>query len=140
MKKIDSNEIDFNLEYEGYFWYSDAKEPQIFENQHIKEALFTKLPFVVEGYLYNRSKRVSLKIKYFDGENHFYQVHLEEFHEDQVSPTSFAAQKVKGLVKRKIQAVQYWEEAIDPLCEGMAVLKPSWIAFTGFDHELKAQK
>ena len=140
MKKINSNEIDFNLDYEGYLWYSDANEPLIFEKQHINEAFFTKLPFVVEGYLYNRNQWVSLKIKHFDGENHFYQVHLDKFQEDQKSPTTFVAQKVNGLVKRKIQAVQYWEEVGDPLCEGMAVLKPSWIAFTGFDHEPKALK
>ena len=53
---------------EGYLWWSDQQEPQVFENQSIDQCLNeVQNPFVVEGQLYDKEEKKSYSIKYVDG-------------------------------------------------------------------------
>ena len=140
MKRIDIKEIDFAKSYEGYLWYSDKSTPSMLgKDKKISMDSFTNLPFIVEGYLYDSESQTSLKIRHVDGEYLIHQALLGGYSRKEFSEKSFVTQKIDGKAIF-IKAVQHWEETIDPLCEDMVVLKPSWIAFTGFDHQTKTHQ
>ncbi|PZX48287.1 TIGR04423 family type III CRISPR-associated protein [Algoriphagus chordae] len=130
MKKIQVSDINFSLEYEGYIWYSNVQNPiYIDSSRPIAKEDFTDMPFIVEGYLYNNSENgKSIKIKFIDGVYQIYSVELQGIADEQCSRVEFVIKNDK----RKLKAVQFWEESQDSACDGMPVLKPSWIAFEGF--------
>lgn len=131
MKKIEIEDIDFNIKYEGYLWKSDSKVPVIFQDEQVDKALFAKLPFIVEGHLFAKEDELSLKIKNIDGDYHIYAANLKSLPSTQLSENSFVAMKNSDGIKH-IQSVQFWEQTADELCENMPVLEPSWVAFKGF--------
>ena len=53
--------------YEGYIWRSNAQTPKLIVGD-FKEDLSVKNPFIIEGQLYDKAKRVSYSIKFVDGE------------------------------------------------------------------------
>lgn len=54
--------------YQGYLWYSDQKEPKVFNNELFElEIADNENPFIVEGQLYDEENRASISIKYVDG-------------------------------------------------------------------------
>lgn len=132
MKKINISNIDHSLDYQGYLWLSDKKEPIILIDEKIPDNIFNSLPFVVEGYLFCKSKYgLSIKIKNVDGEYHVSKVELNTIPKDQITQNDFVAIKNdKGI--KKILSVQYWEKVPDQLSENMDTLEPSWVAFNGF--------
>lgn len=128
MKRITIDDINFELEYEGYLWYSNASEPEL--RTKISKEDFTDLPFIIEGAFWAEQERVSLNIKNIDGEYHLFQVTLKNLPEDQTTQKEFLAHKLGD--KKKIKILQFWEEKEDAYLEGMTTLKPSWQAFQGF--------
>lgn len=128
MKRITIDDINFDLEYEGYLWYSNASEPEL-RNKLAKED-FKNLPFIIEGAFWAEKEGISLNIKNIDGEYHLYQVTLKELPEDQTTQQEYLAHKLDG--KKIIKILQFWEEKKDANLEGMTTLKPSWQAFQGF--------
>lgn len=132
MKKIDISAINYNIEYDGYLWYSDSKSPIILMGERISLDTFSSLPFVIEGYLYSKSENgLSIKIKHIDGEYIVSSVELNSIPTDQLTQNDFVAIKNNEGLKT-IRSVQYWEKISDPLCENMETLEPSWVAFNGF--------
>lgn len=133
MKKINITEIDNSLDYQGYLWLSDSKEPIILLEEKIPQDIFKTLPFVVEGYLFCKSKSgLSIKIKYIDGDYQIFSVELDQISEKQLTKNDFVAIKNSGGIKF-ICSVQYWEKVPDKLCENMDTLEPAWVAFKGFN-------
>jgi CRISPR type III-associated protein (TIGR04423 family) len=130
MIKIEINDIDFDLQYEGYLWYSNAQAPVYIDlSRPIKREDFTEIPFIVEGYLYcSSAKAASIKIKSIDGIYQIYTANLKGLAPEQCSRVEFVIKNDS----RKLKALQYWNSVEDESCEGMSVLKPSWIAFEGF--------
>lgn len=129
MKKININEIDFDLEYEGYIWYSNAENPELRSKISLED--FKDLPFIIEGNLYAYQEDVSVSIKNIDGEYHIMQGSLKDLPKEQITEQEFVAHKLKNV--NKIKMIQFWEELeSDALLEGMKTLKPSWRAFAGF--------
>ena len=121
--------------YEGYMWYSDAKEPQIYDQEEkdwvIKE---DENPFIVEGQLYDTENMKSISIKFVDGE-YLVQTHdidSLDFHRANVDIKVFQSNRMNG---RKLRFLQYWNEKEDELCENMKVLVPSKRVFAGFVNE-----
>lgn len=45
--------------YQGYLWYSDQKEPKVFNNELFElEIADNENPFIVEGQLYDEENRI----------------------------------------------------------------------------------
>lgn len=128
MKRVEIDEIDFDLEYEGYVWYSNQQYPEI--RSTIRKSDFTTMPFIIEGNLYAINEGISISIKNVDGEYLIMQGDLSGLPGDQITELEYIAHKLPGISKVKL--VRFWDEVEDELCEGMKTLKPSWKAFKGF--------
>lgn len=131
MKRINIEDIDFSLNYEGYLWYSNAKKPE--QRTSISKEDFKALPFIIEGNLYAKTngKEISISITYRDGDYFIYSADLKGLKEDQITNQEFIAHDLEGI--GKIKMLQYWEESeSDELLAGMKTLTPSWRAFAGF--------
>lgn len=132
MKRINIEDINFDLEYEGYLWYSNQQKPV--KVTKIKRDDFSDLPFIVEGNLYAEDKGISIAIKNIDGDYFITQGNVVDLPEDQLTHQEFVAHKLDGV--EKIKMIQFWEESEnDELLEGMKTLKPCWRAFIGFKKE-----
>jgi CRISPR type III-associated protein (TIGR04423 family) len=131
MKKIDINDINFDLKYEGYYWYSNQQKPELVLNQTITKDIFTILPFVVEGNLYSKEKGISINIKNIDGEYKVFQADVKDLSDEQITRNEYLAHDLAGI--DKIKMIHFWEESKeDALLENMKTLIPAWQAFVGF--------
>jgi CRISPR type III-associated protein (TIGR04423 family) len=131
MKKIKIQDIPFDTAFEGYYWYSNASKPVVLDNQRLSEALFTQLPFIIEGNLYNEEKGMSINIKNIDGQYLITQAYLGGLNPAHISEQNYLAHDLKGI--KAIKLVHYWQEsAADDLLDGMTTLIPVWMAFKGF--------
>lgn len=131
MKKISINDINFDLDYEGYYWYSNQSKPELVQHQKISKDIFTELPFIVEGNFFAKNEELSISIKFIDGKYYIYQADLSGLQDAETTRNEFIAHDLEGI--DKIKMVQVWEESPeDPLLENMKTLKPAWQAFVGF--------
>jgi len=129
MKRVEIDEIDFDLEYEGYVWYSNQQYPEI--RSTIRKSDFMTMPFIIEGNLFAKNERISISIKNVDGEYLIMQGDLSGLPGDQITELEYiTTHKLPGISKVKL--VRFWDEVEDEFCEGMKTLKPSWKAFKGF--------
>lgn len=129
--------------YVGYLWYSNEKEPKVFDgNEMVPEINLDekKNPFIIEGNLWDG--RNSIMIRYVDGE---YIVHRTEVNEEELKGISssqaygskivttrkdYLAHRIGGV--KCLSFLQYWKAEPDDMCEGMCVLRPSKLVFIGF--------
>jgi CRISPR type III-associated protein (TIGR04423 family) len=131
MKKIKIQDIPFDTTYEGYYWYSNAAKPIVLDNQRLSEAIFTQLPFIVEGNFYNEAQAISINIKHIDGQYLITRADLANLNEANITEQDYLAHDLKGI--KAIKLIHYWQEsAADDLLEGMTTLIPVWMAFKGF--------
>lgn len=113
--------------YRGYLWYSNAKEPQILDNEEFElEISDDKNPFIIEGQLYDGEKSIS--IKYVDGE-YIQKIYKMSEMKGSIQEQTFYSNRMKD---KQLVFVQYWREESDELCEGMKVLQPKELVFVGF--------
>ncbi|MBR5373087.1 MAG: TIGR04423 family type III CRISPR-associated protein [Paludibacteraceae bacterium] len=121
--------------YVGYFWKSDAKDPQIVKGAFTEDLNPSKNPFIVEAQLYDHDTMLSYSIKYVDGEYMIleHQVLSTDFNRLDVEIKDFYAHRIDG--HKKLQFLQYWKENEngDSLCEDMQVLRPAEFVFVGFN-------
>jgi CRISPR type III-associated protein (TIGR04423 family) len=133
MEKIDIKQIPFNLPFEGYYWYSHKSKPTVLVNKAISEAIFTELPFIVEGNFYNDDEKISINIKNIDGRYLITRANLKGI---DYEPQEYLAHRLEledGTKISKIKLMHHWQESEpDALLEGMTTLIPVWMAFTGF--------
>lgn len=125
-KPISIQEIPDNIEFEGYYWYSDEIKPCIINGGIIDKSIFKDLPFIIEANFYAASHNISIQVKNIDGEYHIGMIRLDSINEVQ----EYIAHDLEGV--KKFRMVEAWEEKEDELLEGMKVLVPSWSAFAGF--------
>jgi CRISPR type III-associated protein (TIGR04423 family) len=131
MKKINISDIDFSINYQGYYWYSNAKHPIVVLNDKLSEKLFSRLPFIVEANFYSKENNLSITIKNIDGIYSLHQVNFNDTIENQGTIDEYIVHDLEGI--SKIRMLQYWEESEqDEFLENMSTLIPSWIAFIGF--------
>lgn len=127
--------------YMGYLWYSNEKEPKVFDgNEMVPEINLDEKenPFIIEGNLWDEDGRKSIMIRYVDGK---YIVHRTEVNEEELKGISssqayatrkdYLAHRIGGV--KCLSFLQYWQEETDDMCEGMQVLRPSKLVFIGFD-------
>ena len=122
--------------YDGYIWYSDKSEPEVFQSQDFEfDTDEIVNPFIIEGQLYDAQKRVSYSIKFVDGEyicKTYENVSKDVANGDDIMLKIFHSNRMDNL---KLQFLQYWKEEDDELCEGMKVLQPKELVFVGFVKE-----
>ncbi len=117
---------------EGYLWWSDQQNPQIYQDEALNICLDeTKNPFVVEGQLYDKECRQSYSIKYVDGQYLIIMYKVAE--QDLTNPDNeqkhFLSNRMDG---RWLKFLRYWEEKEDENCMGMPVLTFTKNVFVGF--------
>jgi CRISPR type III-associated protein (TIGR04423 family) len=127
-KLITIDQIPDDIDFEGYYWYSDERKPKVIDSEKIDKSIFSDLPFVVEANFYSKSEKISIQVKNIDGQYHIAEIHLESIE----GATEYIAHDLGGINKFKM--VEAWKEKDDEdnLLEGMKVLVPSWTAFAGF--------
>ena len=123
-----------NFNYEGYIWYSNQPKPEIIEGQ-FDESKLTPLPFIIEGNLWAPEKKISINIKYIDGEYVIAQIDLNNKNDLEENKQAYIAHDLDGV--SYFYLYQNWEEKKDNLCADMKTQEPSWAAFTGFIKEKK---
>lgn len=138
--------MDNNItpQYEGYLWWSDRSTPEIYDGSSPLPITFdeqcTSLlspkyddnPFIVEGNLWDVSNRVSIYIKYVDGEYLVRRVDTAALDRDdsyEHTEASYKPHRMSGKMKFR----QYWKAESDRLCEGMCALRPDMFVFMGFE-------
>ena len=117
---------------EGYLWWSDQQNPQIYHDEKLDICLEeTQNPFVVEGQLYDEEKKKSYSIKYVDGKYliNIYKVEDEDFTNPDNETKYYLSNRMGD---RWLKFLRYWEPKADPNCEGMNVLKLTKNVFIGF--------
>lgn len=134
--------------YAGYLWYSNEKEPKVFDGSEMVPEINLdekKNPFIIEGNLWDKDGRESIMIRYVDGE---YIVHRTQVKEEKLKGISsseaygsksdiattrkdYLAHRIGGV--KCLSFLQYWQAEPDDMCEKMCVLRPSKLVFIGFD-------
>lgn len=116
--------------FQGYIWWSDKENPDIFLNKAFElgdDEL--KKHFIVEGQLLGGGH--SYSIKYIDGKYWVYKYNIGSQGTNLTFlPHRMACKEIKGLKFK-----QYWKAVEDPYCEGMPVLRPAEFVFMGFKME-----
>lgn len=117
--------------YEGYLWRSDQTSPDTFYGTEAMEQTLTdgENPFIVEGQLWDNEQQKSISIRYVDGEYKVSETQVAPEQQKQ-SAVSYIAHRIENV--RKLKFLRIWEEAIDPLCEGMSTLRLKKTVFVGF--------
>lgn len=115
--------------YEGYIWRSNAQKPEPIMGD-FKEDLSVKNPFIIEGQLYDKAKRLSYSIKFVDGAYIINEYKLDDLKDTDYTEQVFYANRMDN---RRLLFYQYWKEETDDLCEGMKVLQPKEFVFVGFN-------
>lgn len=117
---------------EGYLWWSNQQEPNVYQEEPIDICLeATQNPFVVEGQLYDKEEKKSYSIKYVDGQYFIkkYEVETEDLTHPDYEIMSYLSNRMDG---RWLKFLRYWEEVKDDNCMGMNVLKFTKNVFIGF--------
>jgi CRISPR type III-associated protein (TIGR04423 family) len=120
-----------SLNYGGYLWYSDSRNPLIIKDD-FKPDLLSELPFVVEGNLWAEKEKVSISIKHINGEYIISSFSLDAI-DDLESKTKKFISNIPSFTQYKIY--QHWESVTNENCENMLVAKPVWFAFVGLIKE-----
>ncbi len=126
--------------YQGYIWYSNKKEPRVFNNEEFElEIANNENPFIVEGQIYDNENRISISIKYVDGKYivNKYEVKDEDFKHPNVVRREFLPNRMDKV--EKLCFLEYWKPQEDSLCENMKVLQPAELVFIGFNNENKEE-
>ena len=59
-----------NARYQGYLWYSDQRQPEVYLGKtSVAELILdeSKNPFIIEGNLYDAERQLSISIRFVDG-------------------------------------------------------------------------
>lgn len=124
--------------YEGYYWLSNESNPKVLMGEPFPKDVFAQLlPFVVEACFYAPQERLSVHIRYREGESteQRYSVSQYELTPEQVRQArGYAGMSYK---KEKPQLdyrmCELWEEVEGgPSLEGMPTLALAATVFAGF--------
>lgn len=140
--------------YEGYLWYSNEKEPKVFDGSEMVPEINLdekKNPFIIEGNLWDADNLKSKMIRYVDGE---YIVRRPKVDEEELKEgisssqaygsdiattrKDYLAHRIGGV--KCLSFLQYWKAEADEMCEGMQVLRPLKLVFIGFDKNEEKEK
>lgn len=119
--------------YQGYTWYSNEKAPRVYNcDKEIELELEDgENPFVVEGFLCDGAKSIS--IKFVDGRYIIKTYDLNALSQDKELYDERELYFADNKNLKKVLAFRhYWRVEKDDLCDGMEVLQPAEVVFMGF--------
>jgi CRISPR type III-associated protein (TIGR04423 family) len=131
--KINLQDIPTNKPYEGYLWWSDKPEPEMYLNEIIALPHEGDNPFIIEGNLWCNTKEISYLIRFIDGKYWVYRYELKDIDPKKVTEHEYLPNRMSKVEKLLFKEV--WEEKPDELCNNFEVLKPAFIAFVGFIYQ-----
>lgn len=133
--KITLEEIPTNINYEGYLWWSDQENPDVYNSKPIvsqtKKPIWPSPdtnPFIIEGNLWDNNSKTSYLIRFIDGQYLVYKFELNG--DEKLTPLEYLPNP--KLATTNLLFKEVWTAQPDPLCNGFEVLKPAFIAFVGF--------
>lgn len=132
-----SDSIKKEPAYEGYLWYSNEKEPEIYtESEPLTKELEpddSDNPFIIEGQLYDKKQHLSCSVKYVDGHYIVKRYNLlQDLKGCVIRDKYYEGHRMKGKI---LHFKEYWRAQNDPFCCKMKVLRPAQIIFVGFKNK-----
>ncbi len=117
--------------YQGYIWYSNENTARVFDDDKEFDLNLVdgENPFVVEGFLFDGRKSIS--IKFVDGQYVVLQYDVANLPKDDTSVVKKTFQ-LNDKRDKKMLFHQIWCAEKDALCDGMEVLQPAEFVFMGF--------
>jgi CRISPR type III-associated protein (TIGR04423 family) len=121
--------IPASSQYEGYLWPSDAERPDVFHPgaDFTDDFSATAIPFIVEGWLYDKAEQKSYAIRYLDGKYIRTEYDLAATDKHRIEYQAHDLQPVT-----RFRVAEHWAPEEDPNCARMEVLRHAWTAFAGF--------
>jgi len=117
--------------YQGYVWRSNENAPHVYDGNKEFELEFVdgENPFVVEGFLCDGEKSIS--IKFADGR---YIIKIYDLNALSQDKELYDERKSHFSDKKNLELLfrHYWRAEKDDLCDGMEVLQPAEVVFMGF--------
>lgn len=119
--------------YEGYLWWSNKAAPDVYLNQPLPEwPLESANPFIIEGNLWDPEKELSFSIRYIDGSYLVHSFSISQLAGYDFLTKSYLPNRFPKEFDLRLSFCEYWIPQEDPFCEGMEVLRPAMMVFTGF--------
>jgi CRISPR type III-associated protein (TIGR04423 family) len=137
--RISLHDITTNINYEGYLWWSDKDEPEVFMNQKLKSGICelwppeTHNPFIIEGNLWDNENKTSYLIRFIDGQYFVFQFEMKGIEPGKITTIDYLPHRISSV--KSLFFKEVWVEQPDPLCNGFEVLKPAFVAFVGFKYQ-----
>ncbi|HPM01047.1 MAG TPA: TIGR04423 family type III CRISPR-associated protein [Candidatus Cloacimonadota bacterium] len=128
------------LKYQGYVWLDNSEKPVLDE---FSMDILKDRGFIVEAYLYNAEKQISVSIKHIDGSDYITIFDLNQINQEYIFNKKYIANREiskQDPAYKYLKFIEYWLPEQDVLCSNMKVKKLKWIAFTGFDSADKEPK
>lgn len=124
-----------NKEYFGYLWYSDAREPNIYEGMPFSPPEGDN-PFIVEGNLIATDGSVSITIRHVGNQTlttEFGLADIDSIPDDQKTVREYIAHRLKGYSKICFEVVWLPQPANNEelKADGFETLKPTFNVFKG---------
>jgi len=130
-------DIPAKANYDGYLWWSNAQEPNVFQNESLPEwPGETDNPFIVEGNLADKENQLSYAIRFIDGEYIVNRFDLNELNDTEFIFKSYLPNRFPDNIK-KLCFKEFWKPMTDEFCVDMPVLKPAEVVFIGFNSKEK---
>lgn len=131
--RVEIQDINTELRYEGYLWLSNADAPIEYSDSPLDMTLFEGAnPFIREGYLYSQEGKCALTIKHADG--HYlinqYDVLEEDLNDPEVEQLRFVTHRMSQCY---LKFLRYWREDEAPACLDLPVKVFDRIVFVGFE-------
>lgn len=131
IKKIDSLDALSEIPFEGYVWLSDAKQPEVLQENNFDFAKHQGNPFIIEALLFDPNSKKSVHITH-DGTQHIVEYDLpalknggfEFVHKD------YMPHRMEGI--ERLHFVQLWKDEEDELCNNYMVKTLKATVFCGF--------
>lgn len=135
-QNITIEEIPKDILFEGYYWYSNQRKPEVLLSPSIiQQSWFTALPFVIEANFYSKETQLSIQVKNIDGQYHIAKIDLSQLGDIILCEATYIGHDLENYNYTMVEA---WLPQEDDLLEGMETLAPAWSAFTGFtNHKTK---
>jgi len=143
--KISLVKIPTDIKYEGYLWWSDQENPEVFKSENLKSKIHelwpseTHNPFIIEGNLWDSIDETSFLIRFIDGKYLVYEFKIKDIDPKCTTELEYLPNRMPTDIKN-LKFKEVWTAQPDPFCEGFEVLKPAFIAFVGFKYQKEVKK
>ena len=129
--EIEIAEIPSHSNYEGYLWWSDKRNPDLYLQDRILHLPAEENnPFIIEGVLVDKNQGLSYLIRFIDGKYRVFRYDPRELEKYEYEEKRWLAgfERMEHLCFR-----QYWIPERDNENAGFEVLNPGMLVFMGFN-------